>query len=601
MLLKCKKIDKKGDNMSNNLNEKSMKKLKEQIKQFEKAKENLWDNIYQKSFPISNQNIAENCKSIFDEVLRICKEDKITKIEEFDNKYPIFEWGLEEFIDSYSNFIDFSEETDKILLEQEINMLEETIKQFHLDKDTKHEYELMIIRDRYLIGDKKEAESQLDKWIKAHPTEGEGYEVKCNWELEKTKPDIEKIAKILDEAEDNGTYVPDEEIYETVIKYYKKIGNDEMVEYYEALLDFMDNDDSFDLEEEELFDEERQEIINAMIETANDKIKKNKTFEEYIAEKEEIKVMVFLALLLMTGTEEKVKEIQKDVKKYMLENREEILKQNIKYMPKYIIEIIKNTPNSGMIELDLKTSAMEDILEIQKYFLLKQFGMAFIGHKNKKITIVLPEIKKMKELIENKEVKEENKEFNEKMNVIIGMCELYGAIKAKQVYHILEKIYGKMDKTELAKHLLIICGALGVAGIELEQSTGRIQFIYHNMIDEKTAKDIIKTKKDIKEYSKEEYLKYSNPNFLQDTKGYKILEQEFNSRMFYGEDLFKKMIDVLMPYTVEVRLGEKSADEMLEMLLEQIRQMNAIGLGNVDVENVQKGFKKLNSELVKWK
>ena len=138
MLLKCKKIDKKGDNMSNNLNEKSMKKLKEQIKQFEKAKENLWDNIYQKSFPISNQNIAENCKSIFDEVLRICKEDKITKIEEFDNKYPIFEWGLEEFIDSYSNFIDFSEETDKILLEQEINMLEETIKQFHLDKDTKH-------------------------------------------------------------------------------------------------------------------------------------------------------------------------------------------------------------------------------------------------------------------------------------------------------------------------------------------------------------------------------------------------------------------------------------------------------------------------------
>lgn len=121
------------------------------------------------------------------------------------------------------------------------------------------------------------------------------------------------------------------------------------------------------------------------------------------------------------------------------------------------------------------------------------------------------------------------------------------------------------------------------------------------MIDEKTAKDIIKTKKDIKEYSKEEYLKYSNPNFLQDTKGYKILEQEFNSRMFYGEDLFKKMIDVLMPYTVEVRLGEKSADEMLEMLLEQIRQMNAIGLGNVDVENVQKGFKKLNSELVKWK
>ena len=112
---------------------------------------------------------------------------------------------------------------------------------------------------------------------------------------------------------------------------------------------------------------------------------------------------------------------------------------------------------------------------------------------------------------------------------------------------------------------------------------------------------VIKTKKDIKEYSKEEYLKYSNPNFLQDTKGYKILEQEFNSRMFYGEDLFKKMIDVLMPYTVEVRLGEKSADEMLEMLLEQIRQMNAIGLGNVDVENVQKGFKKLNSELVKWK
>ena len=226
--------------------------------------------------------------------------------------------------------------------------------------------------------------------------------------------------------------------------------------------------------------------------------------------------------------------------------------------------------------------------------------MALKKKKNNKLVISIPYIKKMKEYIKDEHIMEKNKDINEKMDIISGMCQVYGAIKTRKIYHILEKFYEGVTKEQLAKYLLMFCSFFGIANIKIETSTGSLQFIYNNLIDEKKTKKIIKENKKIKDYTKEEYIKYSTLEYLKNTKGYKKLEKEFNSNMFFGEDLFEMLGEMLIPYTLERRLDGKKADEILDILIQQIEQMNKMGLSTMNIETVKKGFKELDSELPKW-
>lgn len=576
--------------------------LKEKIKELNKMVELSIEDIEAKPPTPLDRKIIEKYEDIWKEVLEICKKENIKNIEKFNEKYHVFPWGLEDFIESYSDFIDYCGQMDKIYLEPEIKMLKETLEQFHIDKDIKQEFELIIIRDTYLLGNKKEAEKQINQWIKANPKMGEGYEVKCDWELEKSKPDMEKVAKILDEAEENGTFVPNEDIYEQVIEYYNKIGNDEMVEYYESLLDFKEENyyDEEDMEEyEDYLEEERENMIKDLKEMSKDKVTKNKTFEEYLLDtKGEERIKFLFPQIIMNPEQTELN--QEDIKKYILENYESILKENIKYMPKYIIECIRKSPKNGFMEVDLDNSNIQELSDIYRYFLLKLSGMVFMEYKNNKLVISIPYIKKMKEYIRDENVMKENKEVNEKMDIISGMCEVYGAIKTRKIYHILEKFYEDITKEQLAKYLLIFCSFFGISNIKIEKATGSFQFIYNKLIDEKSAKKIIKENQEMKEYTKEEYIKYSTLQYLKNTKGYKKLEKEFNSNMFFGEDLFGMLGEMLIPYTLERRLDEKKANEILEMLIQQIEQMNRMGLSTINIRVVKEGFKELDSELPKW-
>ena len=582
---------------------KKTEKLKEKIKELNKMIHLSLEDIETEPPTPLDRKIIEKYEEIWQEVVTICKEEKIKDTEKFDEKYHVFQWGLQDFIESYSNFIDYCGQLDEIYLEPEVKMLKETLEQFHIDNDIKQEFELIIIRDTYMIGNKKEAERQIDEWIKANPEVGEGYEVKCDWELEKSKPDMEKIAKILDEADDNGTFVPNEEIYEEVIQYYEKIGNDELAKYYESLLDFEEENyyDEEDIEEyDEILEEERKKLIEDIKEMSKDKVKKNKTFEEYLLDTKDEERIRFLFPQIFMDLEKEIKINQEDIKKYILENYDTILKENIKYMPKYVIECIKKTPVNDLIEINLDDKNEQELIDIHRYFFLKLSGMAFMECKNNKLVISIPYIKKIKEYIKDKSIMEKNKDINEKMNIISGMCEVYGAIKAKKVYHILEKCYEGITKEQLTNYLLMFCTFFGIANIKIEKSTGSLQFIYNNLIDEESAKKIVKGNKDINEYTKDEYIKYSSLEYLKKTKGYKKLEKEFNSNMFFGEDLFGMLGEMLIPYALERRLDGEKADEILNILIQQIEQMNMMGLSTVNIETVEKGFEELDAELPKW-
>ena len=70
------------------------------------------------------------------------------------------------------------------------------------------------------------------------------------------------------------------------------------------------------------------------------------------------------------------------------------------------------------------------------------------------------------------------------------------------------------------------------------------------------------------------------------------------------EDVFYEMIDaIIMPYTIEVRIGGKHANEIVDMIIEQVKQIGEkMGDKNIiDIDEMKKGFNEIAKEFPKWK
>ena len=586
-----------------------IEKLKEKIKELERMEEISIEDIETEPPTPLDREIIEKSQEIWQEVLEICKKEKIKDTKIFDKKYNIFQYGLENFIEEYSAFIDYCGQMDEIYLKPEIKMLKEALEHFNINKQTRQEFELLIIRDTYIIGEKEEAKKQVEEWIKRNPNVGEGYEIKCDWELEKSKPDMEKIARILDDAVENGTFVPNEEIYEEVIKYYKKLGDKKLAEHYKLLLNLeqvnfeQENYYEEDMDEyEEVLDEEMEKIIEDIKYIATDKVEKNKTFEEYFgarSNEEQIKFL-FPQLIMYTKKEAEVVIKQKDIKKYILENYDTILKEKLKYFPKDLIKFIKKLPIDGFVEMELDIKSIQVMAAVHKYFMLGAIGIVFMEYKNDKLLISIPNIKKIKEYLKDKNLIKENNHINEKMAIISGMCEVYGAFELDKIYPILEKFYKGITKEKLANYLLIFCEFFQIANIKTEKTSGKVQFIYNNLIDEKIAKKILSKKKGIKNYSKEEYIKYSNLKYIKNTKGYKKIEKVLDSDILLDEDLLKMLDEILIAYVMGKHLDDKKVDNLLKVLILQLEEIDKLGFQTLNIEAIKEGLKELAYEIPKW-
>lgn len=380
---------------------------------------------------------------------------------------------------------------------------------------------------------------------------------------------------------------------------------DEEIEDYEE--DYDEYYDDCDFEDFKNFEEfelqQKETIIEEIKEIADDKVEKNKTYEQYVEEKRnEDELLPFLGPQIITKTSEEIEKTKKDLKKYLIENQKEMLKENMIYMPDSVIKAIKDAPQNGIIEINFEKDISE-IIKIVKYELLKKFGMAFIGIQGNKVVIHIPLIKEMKQALQDKEIINEQKIINDKIHVILGICEVHGAIETKKVYHLMEEFYGKTDIERFTKFLIMVCEIFGVGRIKIDEKTGTLQFIYENWIDEEMAKRIINSNKEVKKHTKEEYLKYGTEDYLINTKGYKKLKEQFDSDIFDENDLFELLNNLVIPYTIEARMGNKNIDEIMKemerQLVDVIGEEGLIELG-LDTKEVEESLKELVNELPKW-
>ena len=353
---------------------------------------------------------------------------------------------------------------------------------------------------------------------------------------------------------------------------------------------------------EELEEQSKQEIIEEIKKIANDKIDKQKTYEQYINERKEEEIIPFLGPCVITYTQEEIEKTKKDLKKYIIENQKEILKNNMIYMTNDNIKEIEKIPEDGIIEIGFNES-INKIMETRKYHILKNFGLVFMEAKDEKLIIHFPLIKEMKKALKNNELMKKQKEINEKAQIISGICELYGAIKTEKIFEIFEKIYGATNKDKFEKFLIMVSAIFEVAQTKKDDTVGKLQFIYENWIDEESAKKIIKENKTIKIYNKEEYLKYGEKDYLTTIKGYEKLKKQFDTDILDEEEVSELINNLIMPHIIEARINDKDINEIVRAI--EMQLVNIIGedgyteLG-LDINMIKEAIKEIIEELPKW-
>ena len=81
---------------------KFIEKLKNQIKELTKTERMSYEDIEEKPITTLDKKLLKKYQEIFEEIMQICEKEKIDEISKFDENYPVFQWGLQNFLDNYA-------------------------------------------------------------------------------------------------------------------------------------------------------------------------------------------------------------------------------------------------------------------------------------------------------------------------------------------------------------------------------------------------------------------------------------------------------------------------------------------------------------------
>ena len=123
------------------------KEIKRELRKLEQMLEVNYEEVEEQLPTTLDKKILKQYEIIWQDVLKICKSEKIKDMNKFDEIYSIFENGLEKFINDYVNILDYCTQMDLKFIEIEVKMLKQVMEQFKLGEDKKQKYELLIIRN----------------------------------------------------------------------------------------------------------------------------------------------------------------------------------------------------------------------------------------------------------------------------------------------------------------------------------------------------------------------------------------------------------------------------------------------------------------------
>lgn len=183
-----------------------------------------------------DKKVIEYYEEILNLIIEIAKQEKIEDIEIIDKKHFKAVNTAYMLIEDYISVLNFYRNIDKDISKKEIeviNLIEENLK---LEDDFENRNKIELANCYFDIGNENKARKLILEFIKNNPDEDEAYMCMQNWYMY-DKPDINKLAEVIDLAEENKHILITDFGYDRLVEFYDNIGDTKNKQKYQEFYD----------------------------------------------------------------------------------------------------------------------------------------------------------------------------------------------------------------------------------------------------------------------------------------------------------------------------------------------------------------------------
>lgn len=181
-----------------------------------------------------DEKIIAYYQRILELIIEIAKEENTKDIEKIDKKYFKVENTASMMLESYMSVLEFQGNIDKRITKKEIEVIKLIQENLKLDNDFEMKNKIELADCYFKIGDENKARQLMLNTIKNNPDEDEPYQCMQNWYMY-AKPDINKLAEVIDLAEENNHILITDFGYDRLVNYYKEIKDNNNYKKYQEI------------------------------------------------------------------------------------------------------------------------------------------------------------------------------------------------------------------------------------------------------------------------------------------------------------------------------------------------------------------------------
>ena len=191
-----------------------------------------------------DRQIIEYYQEILNLIIEIAKREEIKNVEIIDNKYFEVVNTASMMIEEYLSILQFYGNIDRNITKREIDVINQIQENLKLDDDLEIKNKIELADCYFKIGNENKARKLILEFIKNSPDEDEAYMCMQNWYMY-DRPDINKLAEVIDLAEENKHILITDFGYDRLIDLAEEnkhilitdFGYDRLIKFYDSVGD----------------------------------------------------------------------------------------------------------------------------------------------------------------------------------------------------------------------------------------------------------------------------------------------------------------------------------------------------------------------------
>lgn len=183
-----------------------------------------------------DRQLLEYYQEVLNLIIEIAKQEGIKDIKVIDNKYFKTENNASMMIEGYMSILEFYGNMNRDIIQKEIEVINQIKENLNLDNEFETKNEVTLANCYFHIGNENKARKLMFDFIKDNSDEDEAYMCMQNWYMY-DNPDINKLAEVIDLAEENKHILITDFGYDRLVRFYDSIGDINNMKKYQELYD----------------------------------------------------------------------------------------------------------------------------------------------------------------------------------------------------------------------------------------------------------------------------------------------------------------------------------------------------------------------------